>query len=83
MDQSNETMQLVEDDAARRRRQCLAKHSPPNPTPLAQPEARGIAIVLLDALARREWAREEELAATLRLHPGVARRALRYLEQAS
>ena len=43
-------------------------------------DTRGLGIVLLDALARREWVREEDLALALRISAGLARKALRHLE---
>ncbi|XP_050376255.1 uncharacterized protein LOC126793700 isoform X2 [Argentina anserina] len=42
---------------------------------------RGIAVVVLDALSRREWVREEDLAKDLKLHSKQLRRALRYFEE--
>eukprot|EP00897_Mesotaenium_endlicherianum_P001830 jgi/Mesen1/1675/ME000137S00591 len=43
-------------------------------------ENKGIAVVVLDALARRQWMREEELARQLHLHPKQLRRTLHALE---
>ncbi len=43
----------------------------------------GLGAVALDALVRREWVKEDELADQLKVHPKVLRRVLRYLEQAS
>lgn len=48
--------------------------------PPLQFDTRGLGIVLLDALARREWVREEDLADSLRISAGLARKALRFLE---
>ncbi|KAL3680532.1 hypothetical protein R1sor_023488 [Riccia sorocarpa] len=42
---------------------------------------RGIAVVILDALTRRQWVKEEDLARDLRLHPKQLRRTLRVLEE--
>jgi transcription initiation factor TFIIE subunit alpha len=42
---------------------------------------RGIAVVVLDALTRRQWVKEEDLARDLRLHPKQLRRTLRVLEE--
>ena len=38
-------------------------------------------MITLDALTRREWVKEDELAAQIKVHPKVLRRAMRYLEQ--
>ncbi|KAL6175352.1 hypothetical protein ACLB2K_051993 [Fragaria x ananassa] len=40
---------------------------------------RGIAVVVLDALSRRQWVREEDLAKDLKLHPKQLRRVLQFL----
>ncbi|KAG2676376.1 hypothetical protein I3760_12G050400 [Carya illinoinensis] len=42
---------------------------------------RGIAVVVLDALTRRQWAREEDLAKDLKLHLKLLRRTLRFFEE--
>ncbi|OMO89012.1 Transcription factor TFIIE, alpha subunit [Corchorus olitorius] len=42
---------------------------------------RGIAVVILDALTRRQWVREEDLAKELKLHSKQLRRTLRYFEE--
>ncbi|PSS26840.1 General transcription factor IIE subunit 1 like [Actinidia chinensis var. chinensis] len=42
---------------------------------------RGIAVVVLDALTRRQWVREEDLAKDLKLHSKQLRRTLRFLEE--
>ncbi|XP_051135359.1 transcription factor efuD-like [Andrographis paniculata] len=42
---------------------------------------RGIAVVILDALTRRQWVREEDLAKDLKLHTKQLRRALRLFEE--
>ncbi|XP_062026663.1 uncharacterized protein LOC133742952 [Rosa rugosa] len=40
---------------------------------------KGIAVVVLDALSRRQWVREEDLAKDLKLHPKQLRRVLQML----
>nr|XP_011464246.1 PREDICTED: general transcription factor IIE subunit 1-like [Fragaria vesca subsp. vesca] len=40
---------------------------------------RGIAVVVLDALSRRQWVREEDLAKDLKLHPKQLRWVLQFL----
>ncbi|KAJ9174085.1 hypothetical protein P3X46_017153 [Hevea brasiliensis] len=42
---------------------------------------RGIAVVVLDALTRRQWVREEDLAKDLKLHSKQLRRTLRFFEE--
>ncbi|KAG0485340.1 hypothetical protein HPP92_009216 [Vanilla planifolia] len=42
---------------------------------------RGMAVVVLDALTRRQWVREEDLAKALKLHSKQLRRTLRYFEE--
>ncbi|XP_050226648.1 transcription initiation factor IIE subunit alpha [Mercurialis annua] len=42
---------------------------------------RGIAVVVLDALTRRQWVREEDLAKDLKLHLKQLRRILRFFEE--
>ncbi|KAF5730252.1 transcription initiation factor IIE subunit alpha-like isoform X1 [Tripterygium wilfordii] len=42
---------------------------------------RGIAVVVLDALTRRAWVREEDLAKDLKLHSKQLRRTLRFFEE--
>ncbi|KAI7729561.1 hypothetical protein M8C21_016671 [Ambrosia artemisiifolia] len=42
---------------------------------------RGIAVVVLDALTRRQWVREEDLAKDLKLHLKQLRRTLRFFEE--
>ncbi|KAK4420514.1 Transcription initiation factor IIE subunit alpha [Sesamum alatum] len=42
---------------------------------------RGIAVVILDALTRRQWIREEDLAKDLKLHTKQLRRTLRFFEE--
>ncbi|KAE8799314.1 hypothetical protein D1007_25238 [Hordeum vulgare] len=48
-----------------------------------QQHAHGTAVVILDALTRRngQWVREDDLAASLRMQPKPLRRLLRYLEE--
>ncbi|KAL8541789.1 hypothetical protein ACS0TY_002879 [Phlomoides rotata] len=42
---------------------------------------RGIAVVILDALTRRQWIREEDLAKDLKIHTKQLRRTLRFFEE--
>ncbi|KAE8077482.1 hypothetical protein FH972_016042 [Carpinus fangiana] len=42
---------------------------------------RGIAVVVLDALTRRQWVKEEDLAKALKLHSKQLRRTLRFFEE--
>ncbi|XP_039141497.1 general transcription factor IIE subunit 1 [Dioscorea cayenensis subsp. rotundata] len=42
---------------------------------------RGMAVVVLDALTRRQWVREEDLAKALKLHSKQLRRTLRFFEE--
>ncbi|KAL2896027.1 Transcription initiation factor IIE subunit alpha [Bienertia sinuspersici] len=42
---------------------------------------RGMAVVILDALTRRQWAREEDVAKDLKIHLKQLRRTLRFLEE--
>ncbi|XP_057522194.1 transcription initiation factor IIE subunit alpha-like isoform X2 [Amaranthus tricolor] len=42
---------------------------------------RGMAVVILDALTRRQWVREEDLAKDLKLHLKQLRRTLRFFEE--
>ncbi|MQM05714.1 hypothetical protein Taro_038540 [Colocasia esculenta] len=42
---------------------------------------RGMAVVVLDALTRRQWVREEDLAKSLKLHTKQLRRTLRFFEE--
>lgn len=46
-----------------------------------QAEFVGLGVITLDALAKREWVKEDELAAELKVHSKVLRRVLRYFEQ--
>lgn len=46
-----------------------------------QHDTTGLARVLLGALTERQWVKEDELAVELNVHPRMARRALRYLEE--
>ena len=41
----------------------------------------GLGVVILDSLLRREWVKEDELAADLKVHPRILRKALRWFEQ--
>ena len=40
-------------------------------------------MIILDSLLRREWVKEDELAADLKVHPRILRKALRWFEQVS
>ncbi|PKU70492.1 general transcription factor IIE subunit 1 [Dendrobium catenatum] len=42
---------------------------------------RGMTVVVLDALTRRQWVREEDLAKALKLHSKQLRRTLRFFEE--
>ncbi|KAH6788557.1 Transcription factor TFIIE [Perilla frutescens var. frutescens] len=42
---------------------------------------RGIGVVILDALTRRQWTKEEDLARDLKLHTKQLRRTLRFFEE--
>lgn len=42
---------------------------------------RGMAVVILDALTRRQWVREEDLAKDLKIHLKQLRRTLRFFEE--
>lgn len=42
---------------------------------------RGMAVVVLDGLTRRQWVREEDLAKSLKLHSKQLRRVLRFFEE--
>ena len=46
-----------------------------------QHDTTGLARVLLAALTERQWVKEDDLAVSLGVHPRMARRALRYLEE--
>ena len=43
----------------------------------------GLGVIILDSLLRREWVKEDELAADLKVHPRILRKALRWFEQVS
>ena len=49
--------------------------------PRMQADFVGLGVITLDALMRREWVKEDELAEEIKVHPKVLRRVLRYLEQ--
>ncbi|XP_022679046.1 general transcription factor IIE subunit 1 isoform X2 [Setaria italica] len=42
---------------------------------------RGVAVVILDALTKKQWFREEDLAKALKLHSKQLRRILRFFEE--
>ncbi|MQL81768.1 hypothetical protein Taro_014236 [Colocasia esculenta] len=44
-------------------------------------ENRGLAVVVLDSLTKRQWVREEDLAKSLKLHTKQLRRTLRFFEE--
>ena len=48
-----------------------------------QVDTTGVGLVVIDALAKREWVKEDELADSLKMHPKLLRRVLRYLESVS
>ncbi|GAB2274562.1 hypothetical protein Dimus_009329 [Dionaea muscipula] len=52
-----------------------------NQPKITRSDNRGIAVVILDALTRRQWVREEDLAKDLRLHSKQLRRILRFFEE--
>ncbi|CAH2039042.1 unnamed protein product [Thlaspi arvense] len=47
----------------------------------AKSDNRGIAVVVLDELARRQWVREEDLAKALKLHGKQLRKIIRHFEE--
>ncbi|KAL1216534.1 hypothetical protein V5N11_030175 [Cardamine amara subsp. amara] len=47
----------------------------------ARIDNRGIAVVVLDALTRRQWVREEDLAKELQLHAKQLRKIIRHFEE--
>ncbi|XWS47435.1 hypothetical protein CRYUN_Cryun14cG0151800 [Craigia yunnanensis] len=52
-----------------------------NQPKMGRGDNRGIAVVVLDALTRRQWVREEDLAKELKLHSKQLRRTLRLFEE--
>ncbi|XP_065860682.1 uncharacterized protein [Euphorbia lathyris] len=52
-----------------------------NQPKMGRSDNRGIAVVVLDALTRRQWVREEDLAKDLKLHSKQLRRILRFFEE--
>ena len=46
-----------------------------------QVQVHGVACVILDALTRRRWVKEDELAADILINPKQLRKTLRYLEE--
>ncbi|GLT64170.1 hypothetical protein SLA2020_366780 [Shorea laevis] len=42
---------------------------------------KGLAVVVLDTLTRRQWVKEEDLAKALKLHSKQLRRTLRFFEE--
>ncbi|KAL8152401.1 hypothetical protein V2J09_010161 [Rumex salicifolius] len=49
--------------------------------PKTRSDNRGIAVIILDALTRRQWVREEDLAKDLKIHTKQLRRTLRFFEE--
>ncbi|ESQ55308.1 hypothetical protein EUTSA_v10025149mg [Eutrema salsugineum] len=47
----------------------------------ARTDDRGIAVVVLDSLTRRQWVREEDLAKDLRINAKLLRKILRHFEE--
>jgi hypothetical protein len=47
----------------------------------AQQDTSGLAVVLLTALAEKQWVEEDVLARDLNLPPKMVRKAMRYFEQ--
>ncbi|KAL7102372.1 hypothetical protein ACP275_08G116300 [Erythranthe tilingii] len=52
-----------------------------NQTKVGRSDNRGTAVVILDALTRRQWVREEDLAKDLKIHTKQLRRTLRFFEE--
>ncbi|GMI66240.1 hypothetical protein like AT1G03280 [Hibiscus trionum] len=52
-----------------------------NQPKMGRGDNRGIAVVVLDALTRRQWVREEDFAKELKLHSKQLRRILRLFEE--
>ncbi|TYI18511.1 hypothetical protein ES332_A07G096000v1 [Gossypium tomentosum] len=52
-----------------------------NQPKMGRGDNKGIAVVVLDALTRRQWVREEDLAKELKLHSKQLRRTLRLFEE--
>lgn len=52
-----------------------------NQPKIGRSDNRGIAVIVLDALTRRQWVREEDLAKDLKVHSKQLRRALRFFEE--
>ncbi|KAL4341989.1 hypothetical protein GQ457_08G020060 [Hibiscus cannabinus] len=52
-----------------------------NQPKMGRGDNRGVAVVVLDALTRRQWVREEDLAKELKLHSKQLRRTLRLFEE--
>ncbi|CAN1342961.1 General transcription factor IIE subunit 1 [Linum perenne] len=52
-----------------------------NQPKIARSDNRGMAVVILDALTRRQWVREEDLAKDLKIHTKQLRRTLRFFEE--
>ncbi|KAK1363247.1 transcription initiation factor IIE subunit alpha-like [Heracleum sosnowskyi] len=54
-----------------------------NKTRRGRSDNKGLGVVVLDALTRRQWVREEDLAKDLMLNPKLLRRVLRFFEEES
>ncbi|WCJ22005.1 Transcription factor TFIIE alpha subunit [Euphorbia peplus] len=52
-----------------------------NQPKMGRSDNRGIAVVVLDTLTRKQWVREEDLAKELKLHSKQLRRILRFFEE--
>ncbi|CAL1371984.1 unnamed protein product [Linum trigynum] len=52
-----------------------------NQQKIGRSDNRGMAVVILDALTRRQWVREEDLAKDLKIHTKQLRRTLRFFEE--
>ncbi|CAI0430547.1 unnamed protein product [Linum tenue] len=52
-----------------------------NQQKIGRSDNRGVAVVILDALTRRQWVREEDLAKDLKIHTKQLRRTLRFFEE--
>ena len=50
---------------------------------MSQAPIIGLGVIISDSLLRREWVKEDELAADLKVHPRILRKALRWFEQVS
>jgi hypothetical protein len=67
--------------AARKCLLTLCENTSLKPFLQAQQDTSGLAIVLLTALAEKQWVEEDVLARDLNLPPKMVRKAMRYFEQ--